>query len=161
MPQITTCLWFDGKALEAAEVYVSVFPNARITDVQRSLVDTPGDGANTGDVLTVAFELDGKPFLGLNGGPAFQFNEAISLMIDCDDQAEVDYYWDAFLNAGGTPSACGWLKDRFGLSWQVTPKGLLEMIRDPDAAKAKRAFEAMMGMVKLDIAALRTAFEGQ
>ena len=118
------------------------------------------DGAKTGDVLTVAFELDGKRSLGLNGGPAFQFNEAISLMIDCDDQAEVDYYWDAFLNGGGAPSACGWLKDRFGLSWQVTPRVLLEMIRDSDTAKAKRAFEAMMGMVKLDIAALRVAFEG-
>lgn len=160
MPQITTCLWFDGKALEAAEFYISVFPNARITDVQRSPVDTPADGARSGDVLTVAFELDGKPFLGLNGGPAFQFNEAISLIIDCESQAEVDHYWDAFLNAGGAASACGWLKDRFGLSWQVTPKALIEMIRDPDPATAKRAFEAMMGMVKLDIAALQKAFDG-
>jgi len=161
MSQITTCLWFDGKALEAAEFYCSVFPNARITDIQRSLVDTPGDGAKRGDVLTVAFELDGKPFLGLNGGSAFQFNEAVSLVIECTDQPEVDHYWHAFLDAGGAASACGWLKDRYGLSWQVTPKALLEMIRDPDAAKAKRAFEAMMGMVKLDVAALRMAFEGE
>ena len=124
MPQITTCLWFDGKALEAAEFYVSVFPNARITDVQRSLLDTPGDGAKTGDVLTVAFELDGKRFLGLNGGPAFQFNEAISLMIDCDDQAEVDYYWDAFLNGGGAPPARGGAPGRVPPCWRGAPPGV-------------------------------------
>jgi predicted 3-demethylubiquinone-9 3-methyltransferase (glyoxalase superfamily) len=156
MSRITTNLWFDTEALEAAEHYVSIFPGSRITDVSRY-----GDGAPrpAGTVLTVAFELDGQPYLALNGGPQFRFTEAISLVVNCADQDEVDAYWAALVD-GGEPGQCGWLKDRYGLSWQIVPDGMGEVMGDPDPARSGRAMEAMMGMQKLDIAALRTAAAG-
>ena len=160
MPRITSCLWFDMKAQEAAEFYVSIFPNSKITNVSKSPTDTPEGGATAGEVLTVAFELDGKPYLGLNGGPLFKFTEAVSFVIDCVDQTEVDYYWDALLAGGGQESQCGWLKDRYGLSWQVTPRQLTELTTGPDREKAGRVFAAMMKMVKIDIAKLQAAADG-
>jgi predicted 3-demethylubiquinone-9 3-methyltransferase (glyoxalase superfamily) len=159
MDKISPCLWFDGKAEEAAEFYTSLLPDSHIDQVDRA----PGDNPSTpqGAVLTVAFTLGGRSFIGLNGGPDFTFNEAISLSIDCADQAEVDRYWDALIADGGEPSACGWLKDRFGLSWQVVPRQLIEMFGSPDRAGAARAMEAMLKMGKLDVAMLQEAFEGQ
>lgn len=149
MPRITPNLWFDGQALDAAEYYVSVFPNSRITDVSRM-----GDG---GPVLTVSFELDRNAFLGLNGGPQFPFTEAVSFVIDCADQAEVDRYWDELVSNGGEESRCGWLKDRFGLSWQVVPKALVELLTDPDPRRAAAAGTALQGMNRIDVVALRAA----
>lgn len=142
MSKISPMLWFDNQAEEAARFYVSLFPNSRI-------VSTGG--------MTVAFELDNVPFTGLNGGPMFKFNEAVSFVINCKDQAEVDRYWDALLADGGSPSQCGWLKDRFGLSWQVVPQALGRLMNDPDRAKAGRVAQAMMQMIKLDIAGLEAA----
>lgn len=159
MPSITSCLWFDDQAEEAANFYVSIFPNSKVTQVQRYPMDITHADKKAGEVSTVSFELDGKPFMGLNGGPNFKFDEAISFVIDCDGQAEVDRYWDALLADGGQPSACGWLKDRYGLSWQVTPRQLLELTASPDRAKAARVFAAMMTMVKLDVATLQAAAE--
>ena len=155
MQKITPCLWFDGNAEEAANFYVSLLPDSRVDRVSRAPADYPRGKA--GDVLTVDFTLAGQAFMGLNGGPEFRFNEAVSFMISCDDQAEVDGLWDALVDAGGTPVACGWLKDRYGLSWQITPKRLLELMNDPDPGRAKRAMEAMMTMVKIDVAALERA----
>jgi predicted 3-demethylubiquinone-9 3-methyltransferase (glyoxalase superfamily) len=159
MDKISPCLWFDGKAEEAAEFYTSLLPDSQIDQVDRA----PGENPSTpqGAALTVAFTLGGRSFIGLNGGPDFTFNEAISLSIDCADQAEVDRYWDALIADGGEPSACGWLKDRFGLSWQVVPRQLIEMFGSPDRAAAARAMEAMLKMGKLDVATLQEAFEGQ
>ena len=153
MSRITTNLWFDTEALEAAEYYVAIFPGSRITDVSRY-----GEGAPrpAGTVLTAAFELDGQAFLALNGGPQFRFTEAISLVVTCADQDEVDHYWAALVE-GGEPGECGWLKDRYGLSWQIVPDGLGEVLGDPDPVRAGRAMQAMMTMQKLDIAALRAA----
>lgn len=159
MDKITPCLWFDGRAEEAARFYTSLFPKSRIVDVQRAPAATPSGPA--GMVLTVEFELAGKSYIGLNGGPEFQFTEAISLQVECDDQAELDRYWDALLADGGEPSVCGWLKDRFGLSWQVTPKRLLEMYTSGDADGARRAMEQMLTMTKLDIEPLERAFAGE
>jgi predicted 3-demethylubiquinone-9 3-methyltransferase (glyoxalase superfamily) len=156
MPTITPNLWFDTEALDAAEFYVSIFPNSRITTVTHYTEAGPGE---PGTVLTVDFELDGQPYTGINGGPAFTFSEAISLLVNCRDQAEVDRYWDALLD-GGEPSQCGWLKDRYGLSWQVCPVGMNEMINDPDPGRRDRAMTAMLGMVKLDLAAMRAAADG-
>jgi predicted 3-demethylubiquinone-9 3-methyltransferase (glyoxalase superfamily) len=161
--RIVPCLWFASQAEDAANFYTSIFPRSRITQVQR-YGDTGQEvhGQKPGTVMTVAFELDGQAFTGLNGGPVFKFNEAISLQIMCDDQQEVDHYWSR-LGAGGDEQAqqCGWLKDRFGLSWQVVPKALIEMITSPDKARSERAFGAMMQMKKLDIGALERAFNGQ
>ncbi len=159
---ITPCLWFDSQAEEAASLYTAIFPRSRITKVMRyNEVGTDIHGQAAGKVMTVSFELNGQPFTALNGGPHFRFNEAISLQVLCETQAEVDYYWDK-LSAGGDPNAqqCGWLKDRFGLSWQVTPTALMDMFGDPDAARAKRATEAMFRMKKFDIAELERAFRG-
>jgi predicted 3-demethylubiquinone-9 3-methyltransferase (glyoxalase superfamily) len=156
MPQITPNLWFDREGLEAAEFYVSVFPRSRVNEVTHY---GESDGEQAGKVLTVNFELDGKPFTAINGGPEFTFDEAISLLIDCADQDEVDYYWDK-LAAGGEESQCGWLKDRYGLSWQVVPVGWEAMLTSPDRAAADRAMQAMYGMKKLDLAALQAAFDG-
>lgn len=160
---ISTCLWFDGHAEEAARFYVSVFPKGKITAITRY----PNVGQDVhkrpaGSVMTVEFVLNDRPFMGLNGDPTFKFNEAISLMVMCDTQAEVDYYWDK-LSQGGDPSvqACGWLKDKFGLSWQIVPKGLMKMWKDPKSPGTERAFAAMMDMTKLDIAKLRAAFKGK
>jgi predicted 3-demethylubiquinone-9 3-methyltransferase (glyoxalase superfamily) len=158
MTKIAPCLWFDGQAEEAATFYTEIFPNSRIDKISRSPADNPSTPA--GAVLTVDFSLDGSRFIALNGGPDFQFSEAISFSIDCEDQAEVDRYWDALIDGGGEPSQCGWLKDRFGLSWQVVPRQLNEMFESPDREAAKRAMEAMLKMQKLDVAKLREAYDG-
>jgi predicted 3-demethylubiquinone-9 3-methyltransferase (glyoxalase superfamily) len=156
MPKITPFLWFDNQAEAAADFYVSVFRNSKITAVSRYGEAGPGPA---GGVMVVAFELDGQPFTALNGGPLFTFSEAISFQVDCADQAEVDYFWDA-LSAGGQTSQCGWLKDRYGLSWQVVPAALPAILSNPDPVKAKRATQAMLTMTKLDIAALEAAAKG-
>lgn len=153
MPRITPNLWFDDQALEAAEFYVSIFPNSRVTDVLHYTAAGPGP---EGSVLSVNFELDGQPFTGINGGPVFPFTEAVSLLVDCADQAEIDYFWER-LTDGGEEVQCGWLKDRYGLSWQVVPAGWEAIVNDPDRERARRATEAMLGMVKLDLAALLAA----
>jgi predicted 3-demethylubiquinone-9 3-methyltransferase (glyoxalase superfamily) len=159
---ITPCLWFDDQAEEAVALYTSVFRNSKVVAVSRY----PDAGREThgkppGSVMTVAFELDGQAFTALNGGPVFKFNEAVSLQVSCETQDEVDHYW-ATLSAGGDPQAqqCGWLKDRYGLSWQIVPAALIEMIADPDPGKAQRVMQAMLQMKKLDIAALRRAYAG-
>ena len=149
-------LWFDTDAEDAANFYITVFKNSRIVSVAKYPEGSPGE---PGTVMTVEFELDGQRFVGINGGPQFQFDEAVSFQITCESQDEVDYYWDA-LTEGGEESQCGWLKDKFGLSWQVVPQGMEEVFSDPDRAKAERAMKAMLGMRKLDIAALRAAAEG-
>ena len=158
MSKISPCLWFDGQAEEAAALYTSLIPDSRIDRVNRSPGETPS--GPEGMVLSVDFTLAGESYQALNGGPDFKFNEAISLSIDCVDQAEVDRYWDALIADGGEPSVCGWLKDRFGVSWQVIPRVLPEMLNSSDAAAAKRALEAMLQMTKLDVAKLREAYEG-
>jgi len=158
MPTITPCLWFDGNAEEAARFYTSIFPDSHIDSVDHSPADNPS--TPRGAVITVEFTLDGQRFIGLNGGPDFTFSEAISFSIDCDGQAEVDRYWEALTADGGEPSRCGWLKDRFGLSWQVVPRQLTEMYASPDRAAAERAMQAMLTMDKLDVAALQAAFAG-
>jgi predicted 3-demethylubiquinone-9 3-methyltransferase (glyoxalase superfamily) len=156
MPNITPCLWFDSEAEQAAEFYVSVFPNAKIIAVSRFGEGVPGVPA--GRVVSVVFELDGHRFTALNGGPKFTFTEAVSFQVDCKDQPEVDHYWDR-LCEGGEPSMCGWLKDRFGLSWQIIPSELASLIGGPDPARAQKAVQAMLQMRKLDIAKLRAAYE--
>lgn len=153
MPRTYPCLWFDRQAQEAADFYVSVFPRSSITTVTRY---PEGSGDRAGEVLTVAFELDGTPYVALNGGPEFTFDEAISLTVDCKDQEEIDYYWEALSSKGGEEGPCGWLKDRFGLSWQVVPDNWSEIASgDPD--RAAKVFAAMMTMKKLDIAVLEAA----
>ena len=153
MEKITPFLWFDTQAEEAAELYTSVFENSRILDVARYGEAGPRPA---GMVMVVRFELDGEEFIGLNGGPEFTFDEAVSFQIECRDQAEVDHFWTR-LTDGGEESQCGWLKDRFGVSWQVVPARLLELLSDPDAEKVRRVTEVMFGMKKLDIAALEAA----
>jgi predicted 3-demethylubiquinone-9 3-methyltransferase (glyoxalase superfamily) len=157
MTVITPCLWFDGNGLEAAEHYVCVIPNSRITDVSRYGPDQPGQ---EGAVMTVAFELDGQPYTALNGGPQYKFTEAVSLQVSARDQAEVDRYTEQLTADGGEVGPCGWVKDRFGLSWQVVPVALLELIGDPDPVRANAAVQAMLGMTKIDIQALRDAAAG-
>ncbi len=150
-------LWFDTQAEQAAAFYCSVFKNSRVVSVARYPEGAPGPA---GTVMTVEFELDGQRFVGINGGPQFTFDEAVSFQITCEDQAEVDYFWDALLDGGGEESQCGWLKDRFGLSWQVVPDGMDEVFSDPDPQRAQRGMQAMLGMRKLDVAALRRAADG-
>lgn len=152
------CLWFDGNAEEAAAFYTSLMPDSRIDNVWRSPADTPSGPA--GMVLLVDFTLAGERFQGLNGGPDFRFNEAVSFVIECEDQAEVDRLWDALAADGGEPGPCGWIKDRFGLAWQITPVRLNELLIDPDPERARRAMEAMLAMGKLDIAELERAADG-
>jgi predicted 3-demethylubiquinone-9 3-methyltransferase (glyoxalase superfamily) len=157
MPQkITPNLWFDTEAEEAANFYVSVFDNSRIVAVSRYTEAGPREA---GTVMTVEFELDGQRFIGINGGPEFTFDEAVSFEIECETQEEIDYYWGR-LTEGGSEGPCGWCKDRFGLSWQVAPTGMAELFADPDPSRAERAMTAMFGMKKLDIAALRAAADG-
>ncbi len=158
MNKITPCLWFDGTAEDAARFYTSIFPDSRIDRVDRSPAETPS--GPEGSVLTVNFTIAGQPFIGLNGGPDFTFNESVSFSIDCADQAEVDRYWEALVEDGGEHSVCGWLKDRYGLSWQVIPRQLPEYLNGSDAAAAKRAMEAMLEMTKIDVEKLREAYEG-
>ena len=159
MAKITPNLWFDGNAEEAAAFYVTLLPDSRIDKVWRSPADNPSTKA--GEVLLVDFTVAGQKFTGINGGPQFPFTEAVSFLIDCEDQAEVDRLWSALIAGGGEPSQCGWLKDRFGLSWQVIPRQLGEMLGDPDPERSRRAMEAMLEMTKIDVAALRRAFEGE
>jgi predicted 3-demethylubiquinone-9 3-methyltransferase (glyoxalase superfamily) len=157
MPQkITPNLWFDTEAEEAAAFYTSVFENSRVLNVARY---TEAGPRPAGTVMTVEFELDGQRFVGINGGPEFTFDEAVSFQIDCETQDEVDYYWQR-LSEDGQEGQCGWLTDRYGLSWQVVPAGMEEVFADPDPERARRAMQAMLGMGKLDIAALRSAADG-
>lgn len=158
MPQIFPYLWFDTESEEAANFYVGIFPNSRILQTTHYTKVGPRP---EGMVLTVEFELDGKKFGALNGGPEFKFTEAISFSIDCRDQAEVDYYWEKLQEGGGQPSECGWLKDKFGVSWQVSPIILNQMIADPDREKADRVMAAMMKMKKIEIAPLEAAYRGE
>ncbi|MDQ4070025.1 MAG: VOC family protein [Actinomycetota bacterium] len=156
MNKITPCLWFDTEAEEAAAFYTSVFRNSRILDVARFGKAGPRP---EGMVMTVSFELDGQEFVALNGGPEFTFNEAISFQVSCQSQAEVDEFWTR-LSEGGEEGPCGWLKDRYGVSWQIVPTRLLELVNDPDPERSQRATAAMLGMNKIDIAALEQAAEG-
>lgn len=155
MGKITPCLWFDTEAEQAATFYASIFPNSALGEVSRY-----GEGAPrpAGTVMTVAFELDGKPFLALNGGPEFRFSEAVSFQVHCESQEEVDHFWQR-LSDGGEEGQCGWLKDQFGLSWQVVPTALPELLNQPDPERARRVMQSMLGMRKIDIAALRAAAE--
>ena len=160
--KITPCLWFDGEAEQAAEFYCSVFKNAKITQVSRY----PEAGQEThkkpaGSVMVVAFELDGQPFTALNGGPQFKFDEAVSFQVFCETQDEIDYYWSRLTGNGGQEGPCGWLKDRFGLSWQVVPAAIPRMMSDPDTRRSARVMNAVMAMRKLDLAALERAYAGQ
>jgi predicted 3-demethylubiquinone-9 3-methyltransferase (glyoxalase superfamily) len=155
MRTLYPCLWFDGNAEEAANFYTSLLPDSRVDRVWRSPADTPSGPA--GMVLTVDFTLAGQPIQGLNGGPHFHFNEAVSFVIECEDQAEVDRVWDALTADGGEPGPCGWLKDRYGLSWQIVPRELNAMMDDPDPERARRAMEAMLQMGKLEVDELRRA----
>ena len=154
--RITPNLWFDTQSEEAAAFYTSVFPNSRVVNVTRY---TEGAPREAGMVMTVEFELDGQRVVAINGGPEFTFDEAVSLQINCKDQAEVDYYWEK-LTEGGEEGPCGWLKDKYGLSWQVTPEGIDEIFSDADPARAQRAMQAMLQMRKLDAEALRRAADG-
>jgi len=162
MLKITPCLWFDHEAEEAARFYTGIFENARILKTSRyTEVGREIHGRPPGSVMTVSFELLGQPFTALNGGPGFKFTEAISFQIGCETQAEVDRYWSRLTQGGdATAQQCGWLKDKYGVSWQVVPAVLPEMLMDPDPAKAGRVMEAVLGMKKLDIAALKQAFAG-
>jgi len=152
--KITPFLWYDNNADEAVSLYISVFKNSKITDITRYGDAGPGP---KGSVMTIAFQLEGQDFIALNGGPMFKFTEAISLSVDCKTQQEVDELWEK-LSAGGQPGQCGWLKDKFGLSWQIVPSALVEMLQDPDAEKSNRVMQAMMQMRKIDVASLRRAY---
>jgi predicted 3-demethylubiquinone-9 3-methyltransferase (glyoxalase superfamily) len=156
--KISPCLWFDGRAEEAAEFYTSIFPDSQIDHTWRTSIDTPG--AKEGEVILVEFTIAGLSYQALNGGPHDQFNDAISLSVTCKDQAEVDRLWNALTADGGRPVQCGWLKDKFGVSWQIVPEALPRMMKDKDPAKSKRVMEAMMQMVKLDVRKLERAYEG-
>jgi predicted 3-demethylubiquinone-9 3-methyltransferase (glyoxalase superfamily) len=158
MGKVYPCLWFDGNAEEAAEFYAALLPDSHVDKVWRTPADTPSGPA--GMVLTVDFTLAGQQVQGLNGGPGFRFNEAVSFVIECDDQAEVDRLWDGLLANGGEPGPCGWLKDQFGLSWQVVPRRLNELLDDPDQERARRAMDAMLKMGKIEVADLERAADG-
>jgi predicted 3-demethylubiquinone-9 3-methyltransferase (glyoxalase superfamily) len=159
MSKIKPCLWYTGQAEEAARFYVSLMPDSRIDHIQKNVVDTPGGKAGT--VLLVEFTLGGQRFMALNGGPGPQHSYAISFAIECADQAEIDRLWAAMTADGGKEVQCGWLTDRYGISWQIVPKALPKLIGDPDPAKAARVMAALLEMVKLDIAELERAYEGR
>ena len=156
--KITTFLWYDDQAEEAARFYTSLFKNSKITNIARYSEAGPG---KFGSVMTVVFELDGQKFIALNGGPEFKFTEAISLMVECEDQQEVDQLWHKLTADGGREQSCGWLKDKYGLSWQIIPRGFLEFVTDQDPEKSSRAMQAMFNMQKLDLEAVRRAYEGK
>ncbi len=161
-PKITSFLWFDGEAEEAAKYYIGIFKNSKIKRIAHyGEAGKEIHGRPPGSVMVVEFELNGQPFAALNGGPVFKFNEAVSFVVNCKDQKEVDYYWEK-LGAGGDPAArqCGWLKDKYGLSWQVAPEGMDAALNDPDPVRAERSMQAMLGMKKIDIAELRAAADG-
>ena len=157
MQKITTFLWFTAEAEEAAKFYTSIFPNSKIGKIVRNNEASMGPN---GAVMTVEFTLDGQEFTALNGGPIFTFSEAISFCVECASQDEVDYYWNTLIDDGGEPSQCGWLKDRYGVSWQIVPTVLDEMMKDPDENRARRTTEAMLEMKKLDVAELKRAYAG-
>ncbi|MNO62433.1 3-demethylubiquinone-9 3-methyltransferase [compost metagenome] len=160
--RISACLWFDDQAEQAVGFYIGIFPNSRVRRISHyGEVGRELHGRPPGSVMTVDFELDGVAFTALNGGPVFSFNEAISLQVNCETQAEIDHYWDR-LSAGGDPAAqqCGWLKDRFGLSWQIVPAALGAMVADGDTEKSQRTMAALLGMKKLDLQALQRAYQG-
>jgi predicted 3-demethylubiquinone-9 3-methyltransferase (glyoxalase superfamily) len=159
MSKITPCLWFDGEAEEATKFYVSLLPDSRIDNVQKNSVDGPAGKAGT--VLVVDFTLAGQRFMALNGGTRFEYTHAVSFKIDCADQAEVDRLWEALSANGGKVERCGWLKDRFGVSWQIVPTALGQYLGGADPAGRQRAMQAMLGMTKLDIAGLKQAYEGK
>jgi predicted 3-demethylubiquinone-9 3-methyltransferase (glyoxalase superfamily) len=159
MSKITPCLWFTSDAEEAAKFYVSLMPGSEIRKVQRSPADNPS--TKEGSVLVVEFTLGGQPMIALNGGMKQEYTHALSLMIDCEDQAQVDYIWDAILKHGGKEEQCGWIRDRWGVAWQVVPKPMLQFLSSSDAAAARRAMQAMLKMVKLDVGTLQRAFEGK
>jgi predicted 3-demethylubiquinone-9 3-methyltransferase (glyoxalase superfamily) len=158
MSKISPCLWFDGEAEEAAKFYVSLLPDSKIETIQKNMIDGPAGKA--GSVLVVEFTLAGQRFMALNGGTRFEHTHAVSFKIDCEDQAEVDRLWEALCANGGQAERCGWLKDRFGVSWQIVPTALPKYLGGPDREGAGRAMRAMLGMVKLDIATLKRAYEG-
>lgn len=157
MQNITPCLWFDGEAEEAANFYVSVFPNSEIRQITHY---TKSGFRPEGSVLTVSFRINGQDFVALNGGPEFKFNEAVSFMVNCETQAEIDAIWDKLLAGGGEPVQCSWLKDKYGVSWQVAPAIVFDMLRDPDPERRDRVLVAVGEMVKMDIAKLKKAYEG-
>jgi predicted 3-demethylubiquinone-9 3-methyltransferase (glyoxalase superfamily) len=160
MQKITPFLWFDDQAEDAAKFYTSVFKNSKVGKVFRYTKETAEKtGKPVGSVLTIEFEIDGQKFVALNGGPRFKFNESISFVVNCETQAEVDYFWDKLAADGGEESQCGWLKDKFGLSWQVVPTVLIDMLHDKDSAKSERVMEAMLQMQKIDIKTLKEAYE--
>lgn len=160
MQKITPMLWFDGKAEEAANFYVSLFKNSKIGDILRyDEASAQAAGGKVGSVLTIEFELEGQKFVGLNGGPQFKFTEAVSFTINCETQEEVDKFWNKLTEDGGQESQCGWLKDKYGLSWQVTPTILMDMQKDKNPAKAKAVMEAMLKMKKIDIPTLQKAYD--
>ena len=159
--KITPCLWFDDQAEDAAKFYVSVFKNSKLGEISRyGKEGFEIHGRKAGTVMTAEWEIEGQKFVGLNGGPQFKFSEAISFQIMCEDQKEIDHFWSK-LTAGGQEGPCGWLKDKFGLSWQVVPTALIDMLKDPDAAKSQRVTKAFLQMKKFDIAALKRAYEGK
>jgi predicted 3-demethylubiquinone-9 3-methyltransferase (glyoxalase superfamily) len=158
MKKLTSCLWFDNQAEEAANFYCSVFKDSKIGKIARYPEGSPGPA---GEVMTVEFELNGQKFLGLNGGPHFKFTEAVSFIIDCDGQEEVDYYWDKLLEGGGQPSQCGWLKDKYGLSWQVTPRQLPELMTKGTKEQGERVMQAMLKMSKIDVQKIQDAYDGK
>lgn len=158
MQKIVPCLWFDGNGEDALKFYTAIFPNSRVTD---KLLWGDVNPEKKGSLLTAMFELEGQEFMVLNGGPQYKFTPAISMYLKCETQAEVDNYWSKLLEGGGQPVQCGWLTDRYGVSWQIVPTGMIDMFQDEDPAKATRAMQAMMKMVKLDIAEVKKAFDGR
>ena len=162
MQKIIPFLWFDKEAEEAAKFYTSVFKNSKLGRILRyDEASAKAAGGTVGEVLTVEFEIDGQKFTALNGGPEFKFNESISFVVNCDTQDEVDYFWEKLIADGGQKSHCGWLKDKFGVSWQITPKALIEMLHDTDSEKAGRVMKAMLEMDKIDIKTLNQAYAGK
>ena len=164
MQKITPFLWFDGEAEDAVKFYTSVFKNSKIGRIlcySEEVAKVSESGHPAGSVLTIEFDIDGQKFVALNGGPQFQFNESVSFVVNCETQKEVDCYWEKLIAGGGQESACGWLKDKFGVSWQITPTVLIDMLHDKDAEKAKRIMHAMLQMKKIDIAKLKAAYDGK